>query len=98
MNIEQLISGINSIAPPPTEQRRQLEDALNWMIDNDFEKLVQALYRIDVNEQRLKDVLFTYKEQPAATMLADLIIERQQQKALARQAYKATDIPPDEAW
>lgn len=96
MDIEQLVRAIDSTVP--ADQRQQLEEALNWMIDNDFEKLVQALYRMDIDEKRLREVLFVHTETPAATLLAELIIQRQQRKALARQAYKPTDIPNDEAW
>lgn len=98
MGIEEIINQMDSAEPPALSQRRHLEEVLNWMIDNDFEKLVQALYRIDIEEQKLKAALFIHKEEPAATLLADLIIERQRQKAMARQAYKATDIPPEDAW
>jgi hypothetical protein len=98
MNIEPIIMSINTTALPLPEQRLQLEEALAWMIDNDFEKLVHALYRIDIDERQLKAVLFTYKELPAATLLADLIIERQRQKAAARQRHTTADIPPEEAW
>jgi hypothetical protein len=98
MDIENLIRNIDGVEAPLLTQRQQLEDTLNWMVDNDFEKLVQILYRIDIDEKRLRAVLFSQSEAPTATLLADLIIERQQQKAAARQRYTATDIPPDEAW
>lgn len=74
-------------------------DRINDLINNDFQKLVAILYRMDVNESRLKQLL---KENPgtnAAVIIAELMIERQAQKIKSRQAHKPdANISDDEKW
>lgn len=65
----------------------ELADAINYMITHNFEKLVQLLYRIDVNEQKLKKMLQTYNEE-AGKIIARLIIERQLEKIKTRQQFR----------
>lgn len=65
-----------------------LTEKLRGMLDSNFNLLVNTLYRIDVNEEKL-NVLFGSKNRfdiPSA--LADLIIERQLQKIQFRKKYK----------
>ena len=49
---------------------------LNELINHDFSKVVQLLYRIDVSEAKLKKVLHDHPNENAANFIADLIIER----------------------
>lgn len=49
---------------------------LNEFINNDFSKVVQLMYRIDVSEAKLKKVLHDHPNEDAAYLIADLIIER----------------------
>jgi hypothetical protein len=48
-------------AIPDESNREQLEiflaDRINYLVMNDFNHLVQILYRIDVSEKKLKDLL-----------------------------------------
>lgn len=57
---------------------------INDLIKNDFEKLVTYLYRIDVNEAKLKSLLQQNQQEDAGNIIASLIIERQQQKIRTR--------------
>ena len=81
------------------ELREQLAAHINYLINHDFEKLVFYLYRIDVNESKMKQLLAQKEGENAARLIADLIIERQLQKIKSRQEIKSkNDIPDDEKW
>ena len=77
-----------------------LADKMNQLIRNDFNHLVQVLYRIDVNETNLKQVLKDNPNEDAGKIIARLIIERQQQKMISRNSFKKADenISEDEKW
>lgn len=59
-----------------TYSKEKLIDYLNEFINQDFSKVVQLLYRIDVSEAKLKKVLHENPNEDAAGLIADLIIER----------------------
>lgn len=81
------------------ELREQLAAHINYLINHDFEKLVFYLYRIDVNESKMKQLLAQKEGENAAGLIADLVIERQLQKIKSRQEIKSkNDIPDDEKW
>jgi len=78
---------------------RQLHEQINWLINNDFSKLVQMLYRLDVDEDKLRSLLEQQQNTDAATLIANIIIERQLKKAEVRNTTKNdTEIPGDERW
>jgi hypothetical protein len=80
-------------------QRERLESLINELIQNDFHLLVQWLYRIDVDEKRIKVSLETQRGSDAAAILAMLILERQQQKIESRKKYRSSaDIPEEDRW
>lgn len=89
----------DSTADTSQTMRQQLEAHINELIQYDFPKLVELLYRVDVSEKKLKELLSTHPESNSATLIADLLIERQLQKKAWRQAHKPdTDIPDAERW
>ncbi len=55
---------------------------INRLIQTNFEKLVQVLYRIDVSEDKLKYLLHHHRNENAGDIIARLIIDRQVQKIL----------------
>ena len=63
-----------------SENYTLLVETVRHLINNDFEKLIQLLYRMDVSEKRIKESLSTNLESDAAVVIADLMIERQAQK------------------
>ena len=71
----------------------KLSAYINELIHQDFEKLVRVLYRIDVNETRLKYILQENHGENAGNLIAKLIIERQIQKINTREQFKSN---PDE--
>ena len=81
------------------ELRQKLVLHINHLINHNFEKLVFYLYRIDVNESKMKQLLAQKEGENAAGLIADLVIERQLQKIKSRQEIKSkNDIPDDEKW
>jgi hypothetical protein len=59
---------------------QQLVDLINQLILNNFERLIQLLYRLDVSEAKLKSLLQQHPDKNAGNLIAQLIIERQIQK------------------
>ena len=72
--------------------REKLIDYLNEFIKNDFSKVVQLLYRIDVSEQKLKKVLQENPDSDAASLIADLIIERLAAAKKARENFSNSKV------
>ena len=64
-----------------------LAEKVNAMINGDFSALVQILYRIDVSESRLRQLLRENKATDAGQLIARLILERQWQKILTRREF-----------
>ena len=60
---------------------------LNTMIMDDFNGLVQLLYRIDVSEPKLKKILRENASTDAGVLIARLIVERQLQKMETRRKF-----------
>jgi len=74
---------------------QQLTKYINHLINTDFSRLVQLLYTVDVDEQKLKNVLQEQPNNDAASLIADLIMRRLQQKAQSRQQF-TNQAKPDE--
>jgi len=72
-----------------------LEQLKEWLTSeiiklmmNDMEKLLNILYRIDVNEKKVKEVFAQHNPKLIAPNLAELIIEREMGKAETRMKYR----------
>lgn len=103
----ELISDINQsfeISLPTTATYKELQEKLsnriNYLINTDFEKLVFYLYRLDVNEDRMRYLLEQKQGENTAGLIADLIIERQSEKIKSRQQFRQqdNDIDENEKW
>ena len=103
----ELIADINSsleIALPEQlsleELREKLSAHINHLINHDFEKLVFYLYRIDINEKKMKQLLDQQNGEHAAELIAGLVIERQIQKNKSRREFRRrdNDISEEEKW
>ena len=100
-DMESLIEHIHtSLTTQQTEAiQQQLEVWINDLIQNDFERLVQLLYRMDVSEKKVKQLLSSHPQTDAATIISQLMIERQLQKVKTRQQFKRNeDIADDDKW
>jgi hypothetical protein len=73
--------------------RDQLIFLINELINNDFNALVQILYRIDVDEKKLKQLLKESKDSDTASIIADLIVERQLQKIKSKSWFSRHEKP-----
>lgn len=79
---------------------RVVGEKVRELIERDFRQLVNILYQIDVNEQRLKRLLKENEGKDTAAIIAALIIERQREKIKSRREAKHFDNPNDteEKW
>ncbi len=59
------------------------------LLDHDFNQLMNILYRIDVSEIRVKQILQVSKPEELANDLTVEILERMRQKAITRIKYKS---------
>jgi hypothetical protein len=81
------------------ERKEQLISIVNHLLLHDFNKLIQVLYRVDVSEQKLKDLLQKNLQTDAAIIIADLLIERQQEKIKIKESFNTDNhIPDEEKW
>ena len=78
------------------EIHAQLAEYINNLVKNDFDKLITYLYRIDVNEKKLKTLLQQNQQEDAGNIIATLIIERQQQKIKSPELFSQRDNTVDE--
>ena len=60
--------------------RDAMVDAFAYLIDNDFPKLIQILYKADVDQYKLKELLETVEGSSSAEVIADAYIARQMAK------------------
>ena len=106
-NTKELIRQLNpefSLSLPEDITLQQLQNELacyiNQLISENFEKLVNLLYRLDVSEHKLKKLLLDGTTEEAGQIIAALIIERQIQKERSRREYNQRDhnIDEEEKW
>ena len=77
-----------------------LAEHINDLIDRNFNKLVNLLYRIDVNESKLRQMLHE-NAHDAGRIIGGLIIERQLQKIAFRESFRSnneSNIDEKEKW
>jgi rRNA-processing protein FCF1 len=80
--------------------RAELAAFVNHLINTDFEKLVFLLYRIDVRESVIKQLLALPPNSNAGELIADAIIARQAEKIESRKQFKQPDdiIAEEDKW
>jgi len=66
----------------------QLAVHINQLILQNFEQLVNLLYRIDVSEAKIKSILSMQTNENAGNIIAKLIIERQLEKIASRKQFR----------
>ena len=72
---------------------------INELVNHDFDYLVALLYRIDVDEKKIRELLGSQKDANAGEIIAGLIIRRLEQKIKSREQFKPpTNIPEEEKW
>lgn len=85
--------------PSLRDARSELIIRVNELINTDFNLLITLLYRFDISEKKLKDRL-ALPHSDAGELIADLIIQRHEEKMLSRKQHRQNDedIPEDEKW
>jgi hypothetical protein len=101
--MQQELQGMLGLEPTQTYSLQELKELLakhvNQLLQTNFEQLVNLLYRIDVSEKNLKELLAKNPKQDAGDIIAVLIIERQLQKIKSRQQFKTdADFEGEEKW
>src|SRR5436853_1480852 len=87
--IEQLSLTIQSLDVNGGEKiKENIRQIVNDLIENDFAQLVQFLYRVDVSENKLKQLLHDNPQADAAVLITDLLIERQFEKLKTKASFK----------
>ena len=73
---------------------------IDRLIVDDFPKLVSILYRLDIDEDRLREMLDKYVYEDAGFIIAQLIIDREIQKMEQRgkTSQPDVDIDPKDKW
>ena len=106
MEQQELIQSLsNDLAidlPPKTTHEELIEKLsayINQLINHNFQQLIYVLYRVDINEAKLKHLLKDNPGDNAGNIIAQLIIDRQLQKIQTRKKFKSKeDIPDDDKW
>lgn len=65
-----------------------LTKQVNYMLDHDFNYLLNALYRIDIPEERIQELLQIKDHSFVGRSIAQAIIEREKQKIITREQYR----------
>jgi hypothetical protein len=94
LNLDRQLTAIEE-----AEMQEQLIQYINHLLVYDFNKLVQILYRVDVSEQKLKELLKANAQTDASTIIAALLIQRQVEKIKTKEAFKPNDnITGEDKW
>lgn len=89
----------NEIQPWENPSAEELSAWVNEMIDRDFGGLLNLLYRLDINENKLRKLLEDIPNEDAGKIIAAMIIERQLQKKKSKEMFKQEgEIPEEDKW
>jgi len=80
--------------------KEKLSAAINEMINTDFAGLINLLYRFDIDEKKLRELLKVNPGLNAGSIIADLLIEREIQKQKTRNEFNnnQSGIDENEKW
>jgi len=70
------------------EIRLQLISRVKELLEKDFNRFVNSLYRMDINEKKVADILFSKEKALIPERIADIIIERQVQRIKTQILYR----------
>ena len=72
--------------------REQLAFVIARLMEDNFERLCQAMYRLDVSEVKFDEVLTHKPVEDIPFAIADLVIEREMQKVRTRMMHKRGEL------
>lgn len=70
------------------EIKDKLKVVIDHLLDKDFERLLNAMYRLDIDESTFKEVLSGVYGNDVSGKLAEIIIDRELLKVETRNRYK----------
>jgi hypothetical protein len=70
------------------ELKNRLQVFISGLLENNFEKLTNMIYRHDVKEDKFYEALNEDSIEKQAAVIADLVIEREMEKVATRRAYR----------
>ena len=74
------------------ELKKYLTEKIAVMLEKNFDLLLSSLYRIDIDEHKVKELFSGKRRENIPERLASLIIERQLQKLYYRNQYKSKNL------
>jgi len=94
-----LYSMSTELQPWENPSVEELSAWVNDMILRDFNGLLSLLYRLDIDENKLRKMLEGIPNEDAGKIIAALIIERQLQKKKSKEMFKQEgEIPEEDKW
>ena len=66
---------------------QQLSQIVDSLINQNFERFLSLMYRMDVSEKKLKEILSIEEPQSINRKIAELILLRQEEKIFWREKY-----------
>lgn len=72
--------------------REKLAGMITYLMEHHFERLCQAMYRLDVSESKFHKVMNEVPLPEIPLALADLVIEREMQKIRTRWLHKRGEL------
>jgi len=70
------------------ELKSQIEPVISKLMNNNYERLLSVLYRIDVNEKSISEEIYRRNDEEPSSIITDLIIERELKKVIIRNYFK----------
>src|SRR5688572_23622089 len=96
---------MNSLDMPPATLPHEkfisdLKAYINELILHRFDYLVSLLYRMDIDEKKLRRLIADHPGADAAAIIAEMVIERQLMKIKSRQEFRQQDnaASDEEKW
>ncbi len=99
-DITELMSEANELVVRSPEWYNRLKEDVEHLINFEFDRLLQLLYRVDVSESKLRTMLAEMPATDASVIITNLLLERQLEKIKSRKNFSSATKPPneEEAW
>ena len=68
--------------------REKLTEVINILLHRDYHRLLNAMYRLDINEKLFREAMSGMHSPNVASRLADLVIDREIEKIKTRKKYR----------
>ncbi len=81
----------NQLIPLESLSKEDLAIYIETLISQDFPRLIQILYRLDISEAKLKNMLATNPNAHTGTLITQMIIDRLEAKRKSRDEYSKKD-------